>query len=208
MPIALSSTPLQNARLGSAQVARMYSGTALVWQKSPFVTSQTLTITIGISFSYQIIATDSPHTSYNASGLPPGLGVNTSSGIISGVPTSEGAYNATIYATNTGGTGSALLRLTVVGQVPVITSSTTASATVGVLFTYQITASNSPTGFNASGLPTGMSVVTSTGVISGTPTTQGVYSISISATNSGGTGSNTLVLTVQAAPPPPPPPTP
>ena len=57
---------------------------------------------------------------------------------------------------------------------PAITSPLTASGTVGVAFSYQITASNNPTSFNATGLPAGLSVNTTTGLISGTPTAAGV----------------------------------
>src|SRR6266571_1801264 len=83
---------------------------------------------------------------------------------------------------------------------PVITSSLTATGQVGVAFSYTITATNSPTSYNATGLPAGLSVNTSTGLISGTPavgTNAGSpYSVTISATNSGGTGSATLTLTI------------
>jgi len=84
---------------------------------------------------------------------------------------------------------------------PVITSASTANATVGTSFTYQIAASNSPTSYGAAGLPAGLSLSTSTGLISGTPTASGTSSITISATNSGGTGSAALTLTVIAAAP-------
>src|SRR4029434_3627969 len=79
---------------------------------------------------------------------------------------------------------------------PVITSPATATGQVGVAFSYQITATNNPTSYNATGLPAGLSVNTSTGLISGTPTTTGTYSVTISATNAGGTGSATLVITI------------
>jgi hypothetical protein len=82
---------------------------------------------------------------------------------------------------------------------PVISSPLTASGTVGVTFSYQITASNNPTSFNATGLPAGLSVNTTTGLISGTPTTAGSFSVTISATNAAGTGSATLALSIAAS---------
>src|SRR5439155_12686945 len=137
-----------------------------------------------------------------ATGLPAGLSVNTSTGLISGTPTTAGTYSVTISATNAGGTGSATLTLTINNPPPpVITSPATATGQVGVAFSYQITATNNPTSFNATGLPAGLSVNTSTGLISGTPTTAGTYSVTISATNAGGTGSATLVITINPAAP-------
>jgi len=59
----------------------------------------------------------------------------------------------TISATNSYGTGSATLTLTINSAPPVITSPTSASGTVGSPFSYQITATSNPTSFGASGLP-------------------------------------------------------
>ena len=61
----------------------------------------------------------------------------------------------TLGATNSGGTGNATLTLTVTVARPAITSATSASGTVGTAFSYQITATNSPTSFSATGLPGG-----------------------------------------------------
>src|SRR5437763_904871 len=175
----------------------------------PVITSPlTATGQVGVAFSYQITATNSP-TSYGATGLPSGLTVNTSTGLISGTPAvgtdAASPYSVTISATNAGGTGSATLTLTIKPAPPVITSALTATGQVGVAFSYTITATNSPTSYNATGLPTGLSVNASTGVTTGTPATGtdagSPYSVTISATNAGGTGSATLTLTINPATP-------
>ncbi len=82
---------------------------------------------------------------------------------------------------------------------PVITSATTATGMAGSAFSYQITASNSPTSFAATGLPGGLTVNTTTGAITGTPAAAGVSSVTISAANTAGTGTATLALTVNPA---------
>ena len=79
---------------------------------------------------------------------------------------------------------------------PVITSSLTASGTQGVAFSYQITASGAPTSYSATGLPSGLSLNTSTGAITGSSTVGGTYSVTIRATNADGTGFATLVITL------------
>jgi hypothetical protein len=78
----------------------------------------------------------------------------------------------------------------------VITSATTANGTVGTAFSYQITATNTPTSYGATGLPAGLSVNTTNGLISGTPMTAATSTVTLSATNSTGTGHATLTLTV------------
>jgi alpha-tubulin suppressor-like RCC1 family protein len=193
-----TGTPTSNVTLKATNAGG--TGTAILTltinPPTPVITSATTaTGTTGVAFNYTITASNSP-TSYSATGLPAGLSVNTSTGKITGTPTTVGTSSVTIGATNVTGTGTATLTLTINPPAPVIGSATTATGTTGVAFSYAITASNSPTSFNATGLPTGLSVNTTTGVISGTPTATGTSSVTLSATNAGGTGTKTLSLKV------------
>ncbi len=151
-------------------------------------------------FTYQITATNNP-LSFGATGLPAGLTVNTATGLISGTPTSTGVFTVTLSANNLGGTGTGTLTLTVtLPPRPVITSATAVTDQIDMAFNYQITASNNPTSFDATGLPTGLTVDTITGVITGIPTASGTFSISLRATNVSGTGTSILTLTVTPLP--------
>ena len=177
--------------------------TVTILPPAPVITSPTAAgATVGTAFSYQITASNNP-TAFNALGLPGGLTVNLTAGLISGTPTTAGTYQVTIAAANAGGPGSATLTLVVTAApplAPAITSPTIANATAGTAFTYQITASSNPTGFTATGLPTGLTVNPATGLISGTPTMTGNFPVALSATNAGGTGTANLALLVAAAP--------
>ena len=159
---------------------------------TPAITSPaTATGMNGVAFSYVIAATNNP-TSFGATGMPPGLTVSGATGIISGTPTQSGTFPATISAINANGTGSAALSITILSGTatsPAITSPGTATGMNGVAFSYQITATNNPTSFGASGLPLGLSVNATTGLILGTPTQSGTFPATISAINASGTGS-------------------
>ena len=136
---------------GQFNAATCY-GSATV-STAPAVTSAlSASGTVGQAFSYQITASNSP-TSYSATGLPAGLSVNASTGAISGTPTTAGSSSVSISAVNAKGTGTATLALTVsaAAVAPTITSATSATGTVGTAFSYQITASNSPTSLQCNG---------------------------------------------------------
>ena len=81
---------------------------------------------------------------------------------------------------------------------PQINSSLSATATVGATVNYSLTATNNPTAYSAVGLPDGLSINTTTGVISGTPTTAGTTAVTINTTNANGTGSAVLVMTINS----------
>jgi len=156
--------------------------------------------TTGTPFSYAITATGTP-TSYSASPLPAGLSIVAATGVITGTPTTVGTTAVLLGATNSTGTDNATLTITVAaaGVAPVITSPTIAAGTVGTPFGYTITATGSPFAYDATGLPSGLTVNALTGTISGTPVSAGTTLVALSATNGFGTGTATLTLTVAPA---------
>ncbi|MCX6921945.1 MAG: immunoglobulin domain-containing protein, partial [Verrucomicrobia bacterium] len=81
-------------------------------------------------------------------------------------------------------------------SVPVITSARNAIAVVGDPFSYSIQADNNPSLFGAVGLPPGLFVMESTGLIYGTNTVPGTNLITIAAASAGGAASNVLTLVV------------
>ncbi|NEA61121.1 M4 family metallopeptidase [Streptomyces sp. SID12488] len=83
-----------------------------------------------------------------------------------------------------------------------VTNPGSQSSTVGTAVSLAITASSTNSGtltYSATGLPTGLSISSSTGAISGTPTTAGTYSSVVTVTDStGATGTASFTWTVSA----------
>ena len=164
---------------------------------TPVITStNAVTATNYAGFSYQITASNNP-VSYNASGLPNGLTINTTNGLISGTnQTTPGTYTIGLSAINSAGEGTQNLTLTLLKNpgAPIITSTTNATAYLRSAFSFTATANPTATGFGFSGLPGGL---TSSGAtISGTPTNVGSFTIGVTASNSLGSDTQNLTLTV------------
>ena len=140
---------------------------------------------------------------YNTNGLPSGLILNED-GTITGTPTTiQAQTNHTVKATNFYGTSNADLKITVVDTIPkfqyaqpnqILTAgvnnlSITPTKLGGPISAYSV----SPTQ-----LPTGISFNTTTGTFSGVPTKlqDTISTYVISATNTGGTGKDTVTFKI------------
>lgn len=177
----------------------MESGTATVAvgnASSLLITTSSLpAASVGVPYSAAIGASGGvqPYTfSITAGSPPPGLTLNSSTGLLSGTPTQAGTSNFSVQVQDsnllTATTATASFAMTVV--VPLVITSTTFPADrVGIAYSQTLTASGGtpPYTWSLSGtsvLPTGLSL-SPQGVISGTPTTAGTTNFTLQVTDSG-----------------------
>jgi hypothetical protein len=159
----------------------------------PAITSQLLVPSpAGAALTYTITASNSP-TSFSATGLPAGLSLDASTGIISGTPAMPQVARIPISAGNSYGSSLPLNLILTIGSFSKITSATTISGPSGSAFSYTLTADSSPVTYDLTGLPAGLSFNSTTGVISGTPTTSGTYTMTAGANNALGVGPSTAI---------------
>ena len=82
-------------------------------------------------------------------------------------------------------------------SIPVISNAPAVSGTENTSFADTIVATNTPTSFHVTGsLPPGLSIDTTKGIISGTPSSAGTFVDTIKASNAQGTGIEILIITI------------
>lgn len=154
-------------------------------------TSSLPAATVGSVYSRTLTASGGvgPYTwDINSGALPAGLSLNSASGTISGTPTASGNFSFTVRVTdNRGVTAVKSLSLTV--SIATLTISTTSlpRATHGMYYSATMAASGGVKPYTwsiSSGrLPAGLALNSTTGVISGTPTTSGRSSFTVRVTD-------------------------
>ena len=140
---------------------------------------------VGTAYSQQIVASGSPTFSVVAGSLPGGLDLS-GAGLLSGTPTTSGAFNFTVRATNAYGWSNRVYDVAI-GQVPTFTAtSPLPDGQLGEAYSQSISALGNPTfSVVAGGLPGGLDL-SGAGLLSGTPTNAGPFNFTVQATNAYG----------------------
>jgi Ricin-type beta-trefoil lectin domain/Putative Ig domain len=208
------SDPIGDVTIGSSSYAMQSLWSNAAGQCVLAATEDTVTVTspgaqstvTGDSVSLHVTGSSSGGhpLEWHATGLPPGLSINPSTGLISGTPTTTGSYTADVFASNdTGGSNSASFTWTVNADTVSVSSPGNQTGYAHAAVSLQLAGTSSggftPLTWSATGLPAGLKLNAATGLITGAPTTAGASSVTVTATDTKNTsGSASFTWTVQA----------
>lgn len=178
----------QNPSGGSSAVAGSVVSIVVFSFNPPVWTDNVLanTFTVGTPYSDSVSATNSPTYSVSSGSLPAGITLNSSTGAVTGTPTTPQNYSFTIRAANSDGAVTVSYSGTT-SSPPVWTDQTLGNFLQGRAYSDGVVATNSPTySVSAGSLPAGISLNSSTGAVTGTPSGSGAFSFTIQASNPSG----------------------
>ena len=140
--------------------------------------------------------------SYSATGLPDGLLFTESTRTIAGTPTRHGPFTVRYTVTDSDGDSAYVEFTFTVNQdlEPTAPTISAISARKGSLFTRQLpegSGGDAPLSYNAANLPTGLTFITTTRTITGTPTTEQTPTVTYTVRDvDGDQASTTFVFTI------------
>ena len=171
---------------------------------APSITSpDNLSCEVGSACSFTATADGFPAPEFTLGGLPAGLSFDTTSGELSGTPDAgTGAeYNLSLVASNGVGSDDTQTFTLTVNEAPAITSADNLICNLGQPCDFTFSADGFPAPeFSLSSVPSGLSLDATTGVLSGTPTDDGVFNLTLTASNAAGNVDQSFTLTIGSPP--------
>jgi VCBS repeat-containing protein len=172
---------------------------------APATTSGTVDAAFSQTFT-QSGAIGTPVFTIASGSLPSGLTLSTT-GVLSGTPGQPGSYPITVKVTDANGcTGtSATYTLVIACQTITVTAPATSTGTVDAVFSQAFTQTGVGTHtpitwtLGSGSLPSGLTLNSATGVISGTPQVPGSFPITVTATDANGCSGTSATYTLVIA---------
>lgn len=182
---------MAKSAVGQSLCARTLAGTALfsfasfAFAAAPVISGKPATsVKVGSWYNFGPTATDADGDTlkFTIANKPAWISFDQMTGRIVGKPTAAGTWNNIAISVSDGTTKTTLAPFSITASVPntapVISGTPPTTATTGVAYSFQPTASdanNDPLGFTISNKPSWASFSTSTGKLSGTPTAAGTF---------------------------------
>jgi hypothetical protein len=203
------------AACGSDNDEPIITPTPPVANTAPSITSTSVdNVEEGSAYSYTFTATDAEGDAltYSATTLPTWLAFDAATGALTGTPTTAdvGDYTVTLEVTDSQLSDSETFTITVsalpvVNTPPTITSDAVVTGTVGVAYSYMLTATdvdNDDTlDLSSVTLPTWGDFDASTGILSGTPDMADSYDVELMVSDGTDAVSQTFTIVISAAAP-------
>lgn len=223
LPVGLTFVPATGRLWGTPTQAGAFGLTLTVTDSNGFSTSVSYPLTVSapvIALSYGLPAgrvalaySAAPTISggatpygYSAVGLPAGVSINTTNGVIWGTPTAAGSSSITVTVTDSNGfTASVTQDLVIASNIgAAVFPPTIPDGTVGTVYSGSFGTTGGGAGLIYTvlpGLPAGLIFDASSGAISGTPTAAGMAVFTVTATDANGlVNSQTYEVTIAPRP--------
>jgi PKD repeat protein len=161
--------------------------------------------TVGVPYSQTIgVSGGTGPYLFTATGLPSSLTLDPVSGVLSGTSTLPGVFPVTVTVTDANGcTGMQTYVLTVC-PILALSPESLPDGAVGIAYSQTIVASRgtAPYQYSATGLPSSLTISQAGGVLSGTPTTPGTLTFTVTAADANGCAvSHAYTIRVTDVPP-------
>ena len=223
LPAGMSLDPSTGILSGTSNVSGLSSFTVRVQDAQGASDSKAVTLRVALhlaisgtppagevgasyAFTYSLTGGTAPFTwSVSVGTLPAGLFLNTTTGQVTGVPTTAGSKSFTVHVVDSQSQAGNLASSINIVASPSLTNPPPPGGAVSVPYSTTLTVTGGVGPFSwvvdSGNLPNGLSLGASSGIISGTPTVAGTFGFDVLVTDANGqTADEFVAISITAAP--------